>query len=472
MTAASSLFLPEIGLGLVILGLFLKELLSKGPHAGEKMDLAIWGAGLFVSLALLVTWPVSGSAFSNSFRADALSTFLKWVMLFAGLGALVMVRETLQAFEDRAQEFSLLILIATLGAFFLASANDLITLFIAIEWLTISLYIAAAYFRNDAHSLEAGAKYLIMGIFSSAVLLYGISLIYGETGSIHLDRIREALTGTRSSTLLHIGFFMLIAGIGFKISAFPFQLWVPDVYQGAPTPVTAFLSVGSKTAGFAALFKILTLMQGVHPKSLQMFFAALSALTLLHGNLGAIAQTNMKRLLAYSSIGHAGYILMGIASGNRAGTEAALFYLAVYAVSNVTAFFVVSIANQSFQAGEISNYRGLARKSPLLAGALFTALLSLGGIPPLAGFFGKFLVLKSAVDGGLLWLAFFGAAAIPISLYYYLSVVKEMYLRESAEETHIALSASAKTILIALIILLIAIGIFQAPLFTLVQAAA
>ncbi|MBI4368513.1 MAG: NADH-quinone oxidoreductase subunit N [Candidatus Omnitrophica bacterium] len=465
------LLAPETGLIALILLVLGLDLFTKLDQAKLILFSIL---GLFLLFGTLVfVWPLRGNALNGLFQVHALATFLKFIFLGAGLLTLVITKEFTKNLGNRASNFILLILLSVLGAFFLASTNDLISLFITIEWMTLSLYILTAFLRTDAYSLEAGTKYLVMGAFSSAVFLYGISFIYGTAGSIRFEAIREVASSAHQSPLFLFGFLLILSGIGFKIAAFPFQLWAPDVYQGAPTPVTAFLSVASKTAGFTALVKVLFAVIGPDALNWSAVIAVISGATLLYGNLGALAQTNMKRLFAYSSIGHAGYLLMGIAAGTSFGLQGTLFYLAAYAISNLTAFLVIVIANEHLGSGEIIAYRGLAKKSPFLAGSFFIALLSLGGIPPLVGFFGKFLVLQAAVWKGYLWLALLGAANVIVSLYYYLSVIKEMYFKPPVQNAEqIQLGILPQFSLGFLVASMVGLGIFQAPLFYFAHAAA
>ncbi len=462
---------PEIGLTVLILLVLFFDLFGK-VKPENLIRSSILGASL-IFIILFLLWPISGTALYGMFVLNPLAIFMKGIFLIAGILTLFMTQEYIKNLGERAGDFALLILIATLGAFFLASANDLITLFITIEWMTISLYVLTSYLKTDEYALEAGAKYLIMGAFSSAFFLYGISFVYGIIGGLHFDQIRAGLSHAQQEPLFLVGLLLILSGIGFKIAAFPFQLWVPDVYQGAPTPVTAFLSVASKTAGFTALIKILFIALDPNHLNWSILIGLLSATSLIYGNLGALGQTNMKRLFAYSSIGHAGYLLMGLASGIQRGVEATLFYLAAYAISNLMAFMVIVIANRELGSGEIAAYRGLAKKSPFLAGIFFLALLSLGGIPPLAGFFGKFLVLQAAVSRGYVWLALIGAVNVIISLYYYLSVIKEMYFKQGGPgEEKIWVGTFAKVLLSLLAFATIGIGVFQQPILYLANSAA
>lgn len=461
----------EIYLTGLILAVLSFQLFTKKPKPLGLIRWSVFGM-LPVFSILFCLWPMSANAFHGSFKINPLSTFLKILMLASAVPILAMAGEFFKILKNRTSDFTILILIAVLGSFFLASAGDLITLFIAIEWLTISLYILTAYLKKGNETLEAGTKYLIMGAFSSALFLYGISFIYGTVGRLAFDQIRAVAPVLQGNPVFAIGFLLVLSGIGFKISMFPFHLWAPDVYQGAPTPITAFLSVISKTAGFAALFKFLFTGIGTS-LNWPILLAILSALTLLYGNLGAIGQSNMKRLFAYSGIGHAGYLLMGVSGGNSRGIEAVLFYLVAYAISNLLAFLVITIANRELKEGEISSYRGLAKKNPLLAGTFFIALLSLGGIPPLAGFFGKFLVIQTALASGYAWLALLGAVNVIVSLYYYLSIIKEMYFKQpGAGKEKMRLGFLTQLLLVSLAAATILLGIFQEPVFAVARTSA
>jgi NADH-quinone oxidoreductase subunit N len=459
---------PEIYLIALILFILSLHLFSKKISVIGIIRGSSFGT-LPLFILLYFQWPISIQRFYGSFEINSFSTFFKGLFVISIIPVLAMTAEFLKILKKRSVDFCILLLIALLGSFFLASAHDLITLFITVEWLTLSLYILTAYLRTGNGALEAGTKYLIMGAFSAALFLYGISLIYGATGSLNFDQIRMVAVNLKENHLFTVGFLLILAGIGFKISAFPFHLWAPDVYQGAPTPITAFLSIVSKTAGFLALLKFLFLAVGVTYLNWPFLVALISALTLLYGNLGALGQSNMKRLFAYSSIGHAGYLLMGMAGGNANGIEATLFYLVAYCLSNALAFLVITIVNRELKGEEISIYRGLAKKNPKLAGAFFIALLSLGGIPPLAGFFGKFLVIQSALSSGYLWLALLGAVNVITGLYYYLSIVKEMYFPKligaSGGKEEIKIGLLTQFLLLLLAILIIILGIFQEPVF-------
>ena len=365
-------------------------------------------------------------------------------------------------------EFYLLIYSALLGMLVLASVNDLLLLFIGLELLTFSLYVMAAYVKTDPRSIEAGMKYLIMGSVSSGFLVYGISLLYGAAGGTGFEALRALLASGPVGPNVLAGLFLVLAGLGFKVAAVPFHLWVPDVYEGAPTPVVALLSVGSKMAGMLVLLRLLYSVALPLQAVWTAVLAALSAATMLYGNLAAIPQTNVKRLLGYSSIGHAGYLLMGLANpAAGGGAQAVGFYLLAYLVSNLAAFFVVMIV----PGDSLEEYNGLSRRSPFLAAAMFIALLSLAGVPPLAGFVGKLLVLLSAVEGHRLWLAAIGALNVAISLYYYLMVVRRMYLLAPASPQPIAVDGISRIVLLLLLLGIVVIGTVQDPFLRLVSSA-
>lgn len=460
---ALTMFGPELGLFVILIFHLVFDLCDTiNP---QKFIRSMIVGLLFIFVILLLLWPYTGVALYGMFRLDPFATLLKAIFTFSGIATLLMAGEFIPRLGERANDFCLIILTALLGSFFLAASTDLVTLFITIEWMTISLYILTSFLKSDSYSLEAGIKYLIMGAFSSALFLYGISFVYGAVGSLFFADIRQFLSIQTSSLIFTAGFFLILSGIGFKIAMFPFHLWAPDVYEGAPTPVTAFLSLASKTAGFAALLKFLFLAVGPEFLNWPHLLLFLSAITLSYGNLVALRQTNMKRLFAYSSLGHVGYLLMGIAVANRLGLEAALYYLMAYALATSAAFLVIVIANRELGSSDIVTYRGLAKRSPFLAGIFFVALLSLSGIPPLAGFFAKFLILNAVVLKGYFWLALIGAVNMIISLYYYLSIVKEMYFggKQPSSKDEIQLSRWVQIFLLCLAAAMILLGIVQEP---------
>jgi NADH-quinone oxidoreductase subunit N len=395
-----------------------------------------------------------GTAFGGMFVNDALSLFFKQLFIVAAILVLFMAAE----FSDKlaagsVAEYYSLIVFALAGMLFAASSNDFTMLFVSIELITITFYVLVSFQRGKLQSLEAGVKYLILGALSSSFMVFGIALIWGTTGELRFDKLADFLVKTpevATSQIFLLGVLLVLVGLGFKIAAFPFQIWAPDVYQGAPTPTTAFLAIGSKAAGFVLLLRVLfTAVPSVTAHWANLLIV-ISAITILYGNLCAIPQRNLKRLLGYSSIAHAGYLLLGAAALSASGQSALMYYLAGYMFTVMAAFFVITLVMRHLATEDISGLAGLNQRSPLLAATLTLAMVSLAGIPPLAGFFGKFLLLKAVIEQGATHpgyycLAFTALAGVIISLYYYFGVVRAIYWsKDPADLSPIELSAPAK----------------------------
>ena len=447
-----------------IIVMLAAELLVPRTRASTLWHIAL--LGVIVSAIALAGFPPDGigRAFQQMFVADRFALYFKGLFLLTAAVVILMTREFLCHLIVNLGAFYMLLFTALLGMLVLASINDLLMLFIGLELLTFSLYIMAAYLKTDARSVEAGMKYLILGSVSSGFLVYGIALLYGFAGSTSFPALQAALSASGVVPLSAKGGLLLVlAGLGFKVAAVPFNFWVPDVYEGAPTPVVALLSVGSKMAGVVAILRVLygvfLPLQGLWVPLL----ALLAAATMLYGNLAAIPQTNIKRLLGYSSIGHAGYVLMGLSTASTAGMEAVSYYLLAYLFSNLAVFFVVVTASEAIGSDTLEGYSGLSKRSPFLAAAMFVGLLSLAGVPPLAGFVGKLLVLLAAADSGQLWLVAVGAVNVAISLYYYLMVVKRMYLGAAATTVPIRVGPLTKLSISLLLLGILLIGIVQEP---------
>jgi NADH-quinone oxidoreductase subunit N len=364
-------------------------------------------------------------------------------------------------------EFYLLLLASTLGMTLMASSTDLIMIFLAIETTSIPLYVLAGFLKDDNKSTEAGIKYLLFGALTSAILIYGFSLLYGFTGKTNLYTLTEIVVEMGLALPLAVGVLILVmVGFGFKISAVPFHFWAPDVYEGAPTPVAGFLSTASKAAGFAILMRVL-LTAFADQTVIQYWVVIISALAVFSMTLGnglALAQRNIKRLLAYSSIAHAGYALIGLAALSQIGISAIIFYLLAYVVSNLAAFGVVAAFWRVSGSDEIADYAALSRRSPVLALIMLVAFLSLAGMPPLGGFVGKFLVFAAAVSTGQVWLAFIGVLNSIVGLYYYLVVLKVVYLyRSEDEEKPVLLSRPYTLALVILVFGIVLLGTFFGP---------
>jgi len=442
-----------------------------GPTRKHTLWKLALGGIIVLAAVLWWQWPWLGEQFDPMFVFDRFAGTFKGLFLLTTGIVILMTRPLAQALQANVGEFYLLVFSALLGMLILASVRDLLLLFIALELLTFSLYVMAAYLKTDARSVEAGLKYLILGSISSGFLIYGISLLYGTVGGTGFDLLKAMFAAEAVPLLAKAGMLLVLAGLGFKVAAVPFHLWVPDVYEGAPTPVVALLSVGSKMAGVVALVRLL---YGVFLPAQALWgelLAVLSAATMLYGNLAAIPQTNIKRLLGYSSIGHAGYLLMGLSTATWSGAEAVGFYLLAYLFSNLAAFFVVVMVSNVVSNDLLEDYNGLSRRSPLLAATMFLGLLSLAGIPPLAGFVGKLLVLLAAMEDQKLWLAAIGALNVAISLYYYLMVVRRMYLLAPNTAQPITVDPLTRLTLLFLMAGIAIIGAFQEPFLRLIATA-
>ncbi|MBC8244601.1 MAG: NADH-quinone oxidoreductase subunit N [Verrucomicrobia bacterium] len=371
-------------------------------------------------------------AFGGIYRLDALALFFKRFFLLSAIFVLVFAVDFAARLRGGVSEYLAFILFALTGMMFASSANDFSLLFVSIELITVTFYILVSFQRHRLHSLEAGVKYLILGAVSSAFLVYGIALVFGEAGSLKFDAIRAAHAGLLGSNVFLFGMLFVFAGLAFKISAFPFQVWAPDVYQGAPTPTTTFLAVGSKAAGFVLLIR---LFGSVVPELTAQWTGMLmvvAALTILYGNLCAVPQRNLKRLLAYSGIANAGYLLMGIVAQSDDGKAAILYYLAGYLFTLVATFMIIHLITSEGEGEDIACLAGLNKRSPFLAFVLALCSVSLAGIPPLAGFFGKFLLVKSVAakafgDAGYFALLAVAVFGVVVSIYYYFGIIRAIY---------------------------------------------
>ncbi len=475
--------LPELVLtGGACLLLVIDVLLPRRRRVLAWVTMAILGGA---ALSLMAVDGVNTTVARGLVAVDAFAFFFKILFLFAAALTVAMSSRYLEVEHVRPGEYYFLILCATLGMMFMAGGIDLITLFIGLETMAVSFYILAGYIRPNRRSNEAAIKYFVLGTFSMAILLYGMSLLYGLTGTTHLRAIATTLVAGDGGLLLPLAVMLLVAGIGFKIAAVPFHMWAPDVYEGAPTPVTAFLSVGSKAASFAMLLRIFVeglpafRVDGVGvawgvPFGWTAFFYVLAVMTMTVGNIAALTQGNIKRMLAYSSIAHAGYVLIGVVAGTTRGVTAALVYLMIYAFMQLGAFAVVAILRRADIAGdELKDLTGLSSSHPAAAVAMLIFMLSLGGIPPTAGFMGKLWVFGAAIDAGYIWLAVIGVANSALSLYYYVRVVVFMWASDAGgETTPIRISPALAAVLITAAAGTIALGIYPRLLFVLAQVSA
>jgi NADH-quinone oxidoreductase subunit N len=435
-----SVILPLLVLTIWACLLLLVDLFVK--RKGFTAFLAALGLLVALFFTLVQIGQEPDTSFNNMVVLDGFSTFVNTLLLLSGLLGVALAYGYVKRTGIERGEYYTLLLFSVAGMMLMAQASDLIIVFLALEMLSIPLYVLAAFARPKADSEEAGLKYFLLGAFSTGFVVYGIALVFGATGWTSLSKIVESISsGTASLPLLTIGSALILVGLGFKVAAVPFHMWTPDVYQGAPSAVTAFMAAGAKIAGFAALLRVFALAFPSLASDLTPVLAVISALTMIVGNVLAIAQTNIKRLLAYSSIAHAGYILMAFVpygQQNVVATSiaAGLFYLASYALTNFGAWAVVIALEKAEGKGlEIAEYGGLGRKYPALAAAMTVFMLSLTGIPPTLGFVGKFYLFRAAIAGQFYLLAVIGVLTSLISAYYYLRVVVTMYMREGEPET-------------------------------------
>jgi NADH-quinone oxidoreductase subunit N len=477
-----TLFIPEITLAVFAILVILLDLVVRDKSWLRAVSLS----GLVIAGGVSVTmWGGDYSPiFNNMLAVDNFALFFK--VLFAGIAFLVILAtaDYAKKFERFQGEYYALILISTLGMMLMAATADLISLYISLELTSISLYVLVGFLK-DKKSTEASLKYLLLGAIASAVLLYGMALVFGFTGETQLGAIAGAiramsLDSILASPALLMGIVMLIAGFGFKIAAVPFQMWVPDVYEGAPTPVTAYLSVGSKAAGFAIILRVFSSAFGT-PAWLAanwgVIFAVLAVLSMIIGNVVAIPQTNIKRMLGYSSIAQAGYLMVGLATLGLApaseimGQSGVLFFLASYALTNLGAFIAVIAISNKINSDEITDFAGMGKRAPLLALALTLCLVSLIGMPPAAGFMAKFYIFRAAVLNDLLWLVVIAALNSVISAYYYLRVVKVMWFGEPASPEKVPSSGAPRFALFICCLGVLLLGIIPGLLMRLAEIA-
>jgi len=478
-----ALFIPELTLAAFAIIVILLDLFTEQKRLLVQVSIS----GLVIAGGVTVAmWGGSFPAiFNNMLAVDNFALFFK--LLFLGIAFLLILTsiDYVAKFARFQGEYYALVLLSTLGMMLMAATTDLIAIYIALELTSISLY-ALVGFLKDAKSTEASLKYLLLGAAASAVLLYGMALIFGFTGKTQLGEIAQAIQAMSPDTLLAspaliLGIVLLIAGFGFKIAAVPFQMWVPDVYEGAPTPITAYLSVASKAAGFAIILRVFFSAFGL-PEWLSLnwglIFAVLAAIGMTLGNIVAIPQTNIKRMLGYSSIAQAGYLMVGLATmgfssaTDSLGQSSILFFLASYALTNMGAFIAIIAISNKLNSDLIEDYTGLGKRAPLLALALTLCLVSLIGMPPAAGFMAKFYIFSAAVQHNLLWLVIIAVINSVISAYYYLRVVKVMWLGQAVSEEKVPSSGALRLALSLSCLGVLLLGIIPGYIMKLAEFAA
>ncbi|MBT3183489.1 MAG: NADH-quinone oxidoreductase subunit N [Nitrospina sp.] len=457
----------------IVLSVFAMMVLIVDLFGGRNKTLLV-----FISLVgLLMTAisafaknPIPAYSFNDSYIVDHLSLFFICIFTISSALAILLSVEYNEREGIRAGEYYALILFCTVGMILLASSTDMIMIFLGIEIVSICLYVLAGIRRGNLASNEAALKYFLLGAFATGFLLYGMTLVYGSTGSTNLFEIADFVKNpeAQSNPLLLMGLVLLIIGFGFKVASVPFHMWAPDVYQGAPTPVTAFMAVGPKAAAFAAFFRVFAEAFPEMAPSWEVLLSSIAVLSMFFGNLGAIMQTNIKRMLAFSSISHAGYILMAVIAKNSLGASSLLFYMLAYAFTTFGIFGIVILLGRKGEENlEIENYSGLAYKHPIIALSMTVFLLSLAGLPPFAGFIAKFYIFSAAVQEGLITLVIIAVLNSAISFYYYLKVVVFMYMKEPEAEFRISLTPLTLFVVFVGVIATVSLGIFPGSIIAL-----
>ncbi|MCG8596465.1 MAG: NADH-quinone oxidoreductase subunit NuoN [Kiloniellales bacterium] len=471
-TALPEIFLACAGMAILMVGVF---------RSGSDTRPVVWLCVLSLVITLGMVTLVARddvTAFGGLFVADAFGDFMKALVLIASALTMLMSLGYLEREKMARFEFPVLMLFATLGMLMMVSANDLISLYLGLELQSLALYVIAAFRRDTLRSTEAGLKYFVLGALSSGMLLYGSSMVYGFAGTTSFEDLARVFTTAAQadqapSIGVIFGLVFVVAGLAFKVSAVPFHMWTPDVYEGAPTPVTAFFATAPKVAAMALFVRVLMEPFGSLLDQWQQIVSLIAVASMILGALAAIAQTNIKRLMAYSSIGHVGFALVGLAAGTQEGVRGVAIYLAIYVVMNLGTFAVIlSMVQKERMVEGIEDLKGLSRTSPMVAFALAAFMFSMAGIPPLAGFFGKFYVFMAAIEAKLYTLAVIGVLSSVVGAFYYLRIVKLMYFDEPLEGFDRPLSRETGAILTATALAVVLFFIAPGPLLDTAQAAA
>ena len=464
--------LPELVLvggafALLMLDLFLSERQRIITHACS--------IGLLVVVTAMLAFGVGGQGevLSGMFVRDGVADVLKITIAAVAALSMVYLWPFLRARGLYKGEIPVLMLFATLGMMLLVSAGSMVMIYVGLEMLALCQYALVALDRDNPTASEAGIKYFVLGALASGLLLYGMSLVYGATGTLQLQAIADSIAGSPAPTMLVTGVVFMVVAIGFKFGAAPFHMWLPDVYHGAPTPITLFIGSAPKLATFGMAYRLLEVAAGPLEDHWRLMLAGLAVLSLVIGNLGAMVQTNLKRMLAYSTISHVGFLFMGFAGGGDQGFAAALFYSISYALMATAAFgAIVVLASRGFEADAISDYRGLNARDPWMAGMVLCIMVSLAGVPPFLGFWAKLAVLQAALQGDMLWLAIIGIVFAVVGAFYYLGVVKAMYFDEPEGEMPVSSSGRPTRLVFGINALsLLALGFAWSPIMAWCQRA-
>ncbi len=463
--ASLSFFYPEL---VILIGAFAALLLDFLVKEKKLIGYFALGVLLVAVFCTRLPHPQQG-LFFGLFQLNSFMHFFRYAVL--GIIAVTLLLSiAYRPLRENQGEYYSLFLFMAFGLILMAASTNLLMIFLGIEFVSILSYILVGYQKQDPRGKEAALKYLLFGSAASGLMLFGMSLLFGATGSLELTLVQKGLTASTALRPVALtGTLLFLAGIGFKISMAPFHFWAPDVYEGAPTPVTAFLTVGPKALGFAVLIRVLLMAYPVFELRWGLIITLLAIATMTIGNITAIAQNNIKRLLAYSSIAQAGYILMGAAAVSKIGMIAILVYILAYALTNLGAFAIVTLASNHFGNDDVESYAGLSRRNPLLAGALTVFFLSLAGLPPFAGFIGKYYVFSAAISSGLITLAIAAVLNSAVAAYYYFKVVRIMYLVPAAEQEAIPQPAPLLTALLVMLAGTILMGILPAPVINFIQ---
>lgn len=478
VSALPEIFLILAAMALLMFGAFQKQLEGVPGVEASRLSTRLGAVGLGLALLLVVTIAAKGPtvSFGGMFVIDPYAIFFKVLILLSSALTLIISQEYLERRGIARFEYAVLIMLATTGMMMMVSANNFMALYLGLETQSLALYVIASFHREDVRSVEAGLKYFVLGALASGMLLYGISLVYGFSGTTGFDELANLLANLNGSAPpagLVVGLVFIIAGLAFKISAVPFHMWTPDVYQGAPTPVTAFFSVGPKLAAIALLIRVMVGPFGDLFAQWQQIMMFVSIASMALGAFGAIGQTNIKRLMAYSSIGHVGYALVGLVAGGQEGITSVVIYMAVYLFMNLGIFAcILNMRRRDQMAENISDLAGLSRTNPLMALALAIFMFSMAGIPPLAGFFSKLYVFLAAIHAGLYGLAIIGVLTSVVGAFYYIRIVKLMYFDAADEPLDRSMGLELKVVLLITSLVIVFFFFYPDPVLSSARDAA
>ncbi|MBF0357497.1 MAG: NADH-quinone oxidoreductase subunit NuoN [Magnetococcales bacterium] len=461
------LMLPEILVALLAMALLLMSAWYGKEGRGTIGWMSIFGIGL-AALAIMIGGGTGETTFGGMFVDDTFARYMKLLLLIATVLPLLISFNYVHDNKMDGGEYYVITLFSMLGGMFMVSSGDFVMLYLGLELMSLSIYVLAAFKRNDQKSSEAGLKYFILGSLASGILLYGISLIYGSFGTVSYTGIAEALANSHGhvTPAVGLGMVMIVGGLSFKVAAAPFHMWAPDVYEGAPTSVTAFMASMPKVAAFAVLYRVLIITFPALHSQWGPLLQFLAIASLAVGSFAAIAQTNIKRMLAYSSIGHVGFLLIGLSTGTSDGYQSVLLYLTIYIIMNTGAFALILILNRGGIGDELTDFKGLAKKRPFLAVLMATFMFSMGGIPPLAGFIGKLYIFMAAIKAGMISIAIAGVLFSAVGAFYYLRVVKYMYFDEAKSDFSMPVSSASQAVIVMSGVIMLVWGVFPGSLLS------